>query len=665
MLKLIIFNMMTSYFQQAAADGRTHMEPTEMKLMTACTMDCPDTCSLIIEKSGTGHIAIKGNPDHPVTAGFTCAKIKKHPQRLTSPHRITTPMVRTNGHWRNISWDAALDLCAENINALRSEPESILHCHGEGAKGVLKQLNKHFFAQLGATRTKGSLCDAAGFIAGLTDFGSRQNNDIADVLNTNHIVNWGKDFAKSSVHTARLIQKAVKQGAGLLTITPFAEFGSDKNEDIIKIKPGTDRFLAAAAIKRLIEKGGISSQIISRTRHWDTLKRIIAGCSLEDLCMACEVSERDVEKLTDRYTSMGPVATFIGAGLQRYAYGGENVRFINALVLLSGNVGHAGGGVYFHLHSLANLNNDWTIPDGKKSRRALPIAAIGKSILEAENPQIKMIWVNGSNVLNQAPDSAATIQAFKKVPFKVVVDAFMTDTARQADLFLPAALMLEQEDIVGSYLHHYVHFVDKVIDPPGQAKSDDWILYELARRLDPPVSLPNRNDCFIKSLATPELNISLAALKKEKFVKAARPQVVYQNLKFHHADGRFRFPITLHPETPPPAGYPLRLLSLIRNNAMHSQILPESHDVPLEVWLSPDCPEIKKLDLNKNLWLVSPIGRLKVRIKMAANLHSKTVVARRGTWMAHGGGLNQLIEATITDIGKGAAFYAQYVRIEN
>ena len=637
-----------------------------MKYMTACTMDCPDACAMVVAVSPQGAVTLSGNPDHPVTKGFVCAKIKKHPQRLASPHRITFPMIKQQGRWQKISWPDALDLCAEKINALRSRPSAILHCHGEGAKGVLKQLNKLFFAKLGATRTKGSLCDAAGFVAGLMDFGSRHNNDILDILNARAIVNWGKDFSSSSIHTAALVKGARSRGAGYTAISPVSPDSPRPGETHIRIKPGTDRFLAAAVIKLLAAEEQISSSVLSAVQNWPAFKKAIDPIPVSRLAEACQISRKDIEKLAAIYMSEVPVATFIGAGLQRYRFGGENVRFINALAMLSGNVGKSGGGVYFHLHSLANLNTDWTSKGPLfKNRRALPVATLGSSILEAENPEIDMIWINGSNVVNQAPDSLTTVKAFEQIPFKVVVDAFMTDTASHADLFLPATLMLEQEDLVGSYLHHYITYAPQVLPPPGEARSDDWILYELGRRLDPPIVLPDKDTCFEKALQTPDLDISLSEIRQSHFVKASRPQVVYEDLEFDHPDGKYRLPQQLHPEPEPPEDYPLILLSLIRRSAMHSQILPEEQDLPVEVAVSPRSPALKKLDLSKEIWLTSKLGALKVRVRLSETVHPNAAVARRGTWIQTGGGLNQMVAPNLTDIGKGAAFYATHVRLEN
>ena len=395
------------------------MPPT----ITACTMDCPDACSLVVDQRPDGRVLLKGNPDSPYTAGFTCAKIKGHIRRLQHTERIQHPLMRVKGNWRRVTWDTALDLCAEKIQALRSEPKSILHIKSEGAKGVLKAATALFFSILGSSRTRGSLCDAAGFMAYIYDFGSRRNNDIGDLVRAARIVNWGKDFSRSSIHTAAIIGKACRQGSRMLTISP----GGDKNDafsrERIRIRAGTDRFLAAAVIKLLVQDGRIPPDLLEHTKSPQNFLDLIAALKLKDLAEACGVPLADIEKLGRWYGSQEPLATFVGTGLQRYRYGGENTRFINALALLSGNIGISGGGSYFHQHSYRNVNLKWISPARRKSRRSFPISAIGEEILAAKDPPIKLIWVNGINVVNQAPDSRQIAQAFKPVEFKIVVDS--------------------------------------------------------------------------------------------------------------------------------------------------------------------------------------------------------------------------------------------------
>lgn len=633
--------------------------------ITACTMDCPDACSLVVEQQDDGRISLRGNPDSPFTSGFTCPKIKGHIKRLQHPGRIRHPLLRVDQTWQRISWDTALDLCARRIQELRSEPKSILHIKSEGAKGALKAATALFFTMLGSSRTKGSLCDAAGFMAYIHDFGSRKNNDINDLLNAACIVNWGKDFARSSIHTAAVIRRARKQGTRMLTISPGGDGNDAFCDERIRIRPGSDRFLAAAVARRLWENGRISPEILAHTKNPEKFLALISGPTTEDLMRACEVGPAEVETLVHWYSRKKPAATFVGTGLQRYRYGGENARFINALALLSGNIGISGGGSYFHQHSYRNLNLAWTKDPQLKSRRSFPISVIGAEILAAQDPPVRMIWVNGINVVNQAMDSRRIARAFEAVEFKVVVDAFMNDTAQRADLILPCKLMLEQEDIIGSYMHEFIQYVRPALAPPEEARDDMWILTEIGKRLDPPINLPDPETCLRNSLQVPYLQTTLKELRQKGWARADRSAVAYAGLLFDHHDGKYRFPLVLHPHPRTDPQYPLQLLTLVRRGAIHSQILPEDHDDVPPVWVSPDNPMLSDIDRSAAVYLASPLGRLKINLHTLSGLHPKVVLYRRGDWMNLGGGVNQLISGAETDLGSGAPFYDQHVRLEN
>jgi len=641
------------------------MNEKKEKATTACTMDCPDACSIIVRRASDGSVKVKGNPDNPFTSGFTCAKLKDHVRRVQSPHRITHPQLKTQTGWQTINWNEALDLCAVKIQALRSRPTSILHIHNEGAKGVLKEATTLLFTRLGTSRVRGSLCDAAGFMAGVHDFGSRDNNDINDLLNASRIVNWGKDFSRSSVHTAALVKRARKNGTRVLTISPGGDGNRSYSDVLVRIRPGTDRFLAAAVLQLLIQNDVIDQNMLNHARDPEKFLALIEAQPMEALLATCDVSAADLQRVYECYAQKDPAATLISAGLQRYRYGGENVRFINALALLSGNIGRAGGGSYFQLHSYRNLNLKWLREQEKLPRRSFQFPLIGREILTAEHPPIGMIWVNGCNVINQAPDSQLLIKAFAKVDFKVVVDAFMNDTAQRADLVLPTTLIMEQEDIIGSYLHEQVQYVCPALPCPGKTRDDYWILRQIGKRLDPPLNLPSAKECLRASLESPYLSTTLEQLRDCGCVRSNRPGIAYADLRFAHDDGRYRFPYILHPETEAPADYPLRLLTLVRRKTIHSQILPDDQKQPPAVWVAPDNFCLKDLNLEKPVELVSALGRLKVSVQTLAGLHPDVVIYRRGDWISRGGGVNQLIAARLTDIGSGAAYYDQYVRLEN
>lgn len=148
-------------------------------------------------------------------------------------------------------------------------------------------------------------------------------------------------------------------------------------------------------------------------------------------------------------------ATVIGWGVQRHPCGGQNVRFIDALAWLTGNVGAPDTEVYFNLSSLRNLNLSW-LPEPPNSR-SLRLPLLG-SDLESASPRVEAVWISGCNIVNQAPDSKRLSELFSGLDFLVVVDAFMTDTAACADLVLPCALMWEQEDVVGSSMHNFLQY---------------------------------------------------------------------------------------------------------------------------------------------------------------------------------------------------------------
>ncbi|MGD8315483.1 MAG: molybdopterin-dependent oxidoreductase, partial [Syntrophobacterales bacterium] len=562
-------------------------------------------------------------------------------------------------------WPEALRLCAQKIQEYRSEPETILHIRGDGDKGVLSQASNLFFASLGSSQVAGSLCDMAGIAACIADFGSLDTNDPLDIANASAVVNWGKDLGRSSNHVAAIVGKVRKSGGKVLTISPGGDGNRMFSDKVVRIRPGTDRFLAAAVIHLLIQRGQIDDDVLERTRDWPQFRELITGRSVSELAGASDVSQNEVEELFAYYSLQEPVASLLGWGLQRYKHGGENVRFINALALLSGNIGRRGGGSYFNISSTRNFHLSWAKNSPEKKRRTLLLPTIGKDILETEKPPIKMIWVNGFNVVNQAPDSGAIGRAFEDTEFKVVVDAFMTDTALRADLVLPCELMLEKEDIVGSFLHNYVNYVRPVLPPPKGARSDLWILSELGKRLDPPILLPKAENCLKASLDSPYLDISLEDLRQLGFVRANRPEIAYSNLRFDHPDGKYHLPTDLHQEIPPPDQFPLRLLTLVRRNFVHSQMLPEEHDPLPRVWISSESPALEGLDLDREIYMVSPLGRLKVRVERSQDLHPEAVIYRRGDWMKFGGGANQLVAAELTDMGNCAAYYSQCVRLEN
>ena len=640
-----------------------------MKYISACTLDCPDTCSVVIKTDGEGKVSIAGNPDHPFTRGVICAKGKRAFQRISSSSRITTPLIKKSGVFHQASWDAALDLVAGKLKDLYHEPASILHVRNYGYRGVFSEGSNYLFNMLGAASTRGSLCDDAGGAAFTADFGALEINSPMELFNSSHIVNWGKDFSRSSIHLAAIVKKARKNGCTITTISPGGDGNRPYSDHMIGIRPGTDRFLAASVIKALMEQELVSMEAMARAFNMDHFMGVMKNHSMESLLAACDCTRADLEWLLKIYgdASSGAVASIMGWGLQRYLFGGENIRYINALAFLSGQLGIPGGGTYYNIPSRRNINTGWACRPGKPCRSLL-LPKIGRELLESD-PPVKFLFADGSNFVSQAPDSMTTQRAVEKIDFKVVVDAFMTDTAALADVVLPCALDHERDEIVGSCLHTYVNHSSAIFPPVGEARCDFEIMADLAARLNLP--FPTRENIMAESLnfhlisGREDHESKLKKLTGTGFLKTIHPEVAWKDLKFAHEDGLYRLPEKLTREMPSPRGFPLHLLSLVNRDFLHSQIPEERQQGLPRVWINSESPVMTRIDLTKPIFLSTSLGRMPVELLFSDDLHPLSLIIRRGGWIKHGRCVNPLVEPMISDMGETAAYYSQYARLEN
>lgn len=632
-----------------------------MSTITACTLDCGDCCSLVVDAEKR---TVKGNPKHPFTKGFCCRKGGTFFDRLESDERIIIPQIKENGTFRDATWEEALDLAAEKLEAARAVPESILHIKGHGFRGVLAEASNHLFERLGSTTTYGAVCDDTGIEASIRDFGSLNHNDPEDLLKASRIINWGRDVTRSSVHLNALLAKARKNGAEILSISPGGDGTPEFSDVNITIRPGTDRYLAAAVLKLYLEAGDLNPWVLNRTANWPALRGLIDGCNFTELCSMCEVPPADVEMLYDWYADTGNVATLIGWGLQRHLYGGENVRFINALAMISGNIGISGGGTYFNISSGRNFNSWAHLVQGgaqPETRREFLVQDMGAE-LRRTDPPVDFVWIDGHNVVNQVPDSLAVAEGLHK-PFVVVVDGFMNDTALCADIILPPAMMFEREDVFGSFVHNFVHRCVPVMEPRGHCRPDYDIVRDMGARLSDPIEFPESEACIREALR--EADLSYEELVQNGFVKANHPFIAFENMQFGHPDGLYRFPEVLTPEPARDPDYPLQLLTLVRGRYEHSQI-PEADQrgVPI-VFVSKRNPAWAPLNPAEDVYLVTPQGAMQVQVEVDETLHPRAVVMRRGGWMKYGHCANVLIKMMKTDMGDGTAYYSQTCRLEN
>lgn len=621
-------------------------------LLSACTLDCPGTCPFIIEKDGE-KISIKGNPDHPFTKGLICSKGKGLLKRINHPDRITEPLLKIDGKFEPISWDKALKLCADKIDSL--DPEEILHIRGYGYRGVLADASNVFFKTLGTLETYGSLCDEAGCEAIIQNFGSLEQNDPSDLENADVIINWGKDLSRSSIHTFELIKKLRKNGTQVISISPGGD-GNEKHSDKnILIRPGTDRFLAAAIIKILINDDAVELEAAKNSSAFDDFKKLISDQELDALSDKCGVSIDNIHKLSTFYKSNKRISSLIGWGIQRYIYGGENIRFITALCALSGKLGKKGCGFYYNISSGRNFASWADTPDTPQKNKVLLQNL--ESELESRDKKVKFMWINGINVANQVPDSNSAARAVENCKFVVTVDAFMNDTASRSDLILPCALTMEREEILGSAAHNCISWSGKILEPKGSAKSDFDIMRSLAKLVFANNPIPDAEECLEKAMHSPTIPVSLNELKNKGFVKTIWPDLAFENFKFEYSDKKMKYPEMLHAEPQAKAGF--SLLTLVRKNYLHSQIPAQKQTGLPELFISPSSPFLNNLQEGSEAQLCTELGDLKIQIKFDETIHPEAAIIRRGGWTKYGQNANTIIAPLITDIGFGAAYYSQ------
>ena len=661
-----------------------------MQRLSACSLDCHGACSLVVHlpdeeasvhADPAGGVRVSGNPDHPFTRGVVCVKGRGLAARRLSPDRITTPLVRgRDGELHPATWDEALALCAARLDALRDTPEAILHLRGFGYRGALAEASNYLFNSLGAASKRGSLCDGAGDAACEADFGAPDHNDSDDLANAVAIVNWGKDLARSSLHLGLMVRDARKRGVPVLTISPGGDDNDAFTDARIRIRPGGDRFLAAAAIRRLLADDAVPPPISESTRGFAEFRAMLLARSESELLAACDATPADLDTLCKWMRGQagngGPTASLLGWGLQRYLRGGESVRYINALVMLSGNMGVSGGGAYYGISSGRSLDLSWGKKAGTSARTFL-LSHLAQELAEAD-PPVRFLWVDAFNPVNQSPDAPALARAVEAIDFTVVVEAFLTDTARRADVVLPCALVLEREEIFGSAYHNYIAYAAPACPMPGEVRHDFDIARGVADRLARPIPFPDREDVLRQALRSPWLEVSLEELKATGWTKAKRAAVAWEGLRFAHADGLYHLPEALHmdgaaaptPDGASPDDYPLHLLTLLAPDYVNSQVglpgrQPADNTEPVTVQVAPECPALATLDLDRPVFIVSPHGRMPVQVQTLPGIHPRTVIMPRGGWLAKGRSPNALIAPLSTDMGDGAAYYDQRVRLEN
>lgn len=617
---------------------------------TACTYDCPDACSLLLVDGPDGRPRLRGDAEHPITRGFTCQRIGRHLARLSDPSRLKAPLVREGERLREAGWEEALDLAARHLrDALAFDPASVAFLQGGGSLGLSKELVGHFFRSLGPVTTlRGGVCGEAGEEAQRLDFGDPADHDYTDLASSRAVVLWGRNPVETGPHLVPFLREARSRGASV-TLVEVRPTPSDRLADrVVRVAPGGDGFLALAVLRRLDEAGRLVAQ--ERVENLPAFLALLRARTAESWAALAGAAPDDVLHLAALYTERRPVATWVGWGLQRRGSGGRNLRCLDALGLLTGNVGVAGGGVNFTSWRRRGLDLSSLAP---ATGRTLGSATLARDLTALRSPPARFVYACAVNPVASYPDSRATAAALRGTGFVVVADAFLTDTAAQADLVLPVALMLEEDDVVGSYAHHHVARVRRVLDPPPGVRTDLEIVQELARRL-------GRAD---ELLADPAAALARMTAPWTGPRNPTQPPVPFAE-RFSTPTGKAR--LLEEPPEPPPsaAGFPLSLLTPSHQAWQTSQLPDALQQGPADCFAGPDALGSAGLSDGGLARLVTAVGELEVRVRLDAGLPGELVVLHRSGALRLGRAANALVPQKETDVGEGAAFYDARARLE-
>jgi len=671
------------------------------EFITACPRNCYSTCTFRVQVEDNRIIRVlpyKGNKSVPEGP---CIKGLSYIERSSSPDRIIYPLIRKkDGSFMRFPINEALDIISSRLAEIRDRysSQSILWYRGSGMSGMTNEIGYSFWRAFGGTTiTYGNLCWPAGLEAVKLTLGSNKHNVPWDIPNAKTIIIWGKNPAETNIQEISFIAAAKTKGAMVVIIDPVRTPTADIADIMFSVRPGTDAALALSIAKLLIEKeftdvNFINKHVSGFEDFRDTLQ--ITPARAEQIT---GIPAADIIELADIIGKGGPVTFLPGYGLQRHLNGGQTIRAILALAILTGNIGKPGSGFNY-----ANLQSyvfddvkepDSYYPDHVKDspfRRSISMASLGRDMLDTVNPELKSAFVERGNPLLQLPDSGNVRKAFASLEFKVVIEQFMTDSAALADIILPAKNMFEQSDIVGSYWSPYVQFKPKITEPPGEVMPESEVYYELSKRL--PLNLQeglipepgNQNiEKWLEKRIKGYSEINLDDLRHGPLIAPGAQEIAYSDFKFETKSGKIelfsqeardRWNVSPLPEYIPVLNYESgdkTSLVLITPNAgsrIHSQfgnlkIIRENSEVPA-LLISPDDADKRKIFNGNRIRIFNASGDLFTIAKISNRIPSGCVMLPNGIWLHEGGGGNLLIEGRETDMGFGAAFHDTRVEVE-
>ncbi|MBS6007786.1 MAG: molybdopterin-dependent oxidoreductase [Clostridium baratii] len=662
------------------------------KLSHGCTLDCFDCCKFNVYVKDNSIVKIEGDKNHPYTKGFICKKGLAHLDRLNHKDRIYNPMIKKDNKWVEISFDEALNIMAEKLKEYKESfgSKSIMYYEQYGNGSILKSIGNIFFNMYGGVSiSKGGPCWSAGIAAQKQNFGDVRSHSLEDMLNSKNIFIWGKNPAFTTIHTMQMIRKAKANGSKIIVIDPIYTKTAEISDLYIRVNPGGDLALALAIGKVIIEKNLYDKEYIdSYVLDFDDYKEYVESLDLNNLLEISGVSIEDLESLVSLYTEKYSTL-LLGYGMQKYKSGGNTIKAINTLGAITGQIGLSGGGVnYANKVYPSVLNGDPYNSESLGDNRKFYTSDISdfidysikgqtyykdgiftkdisnKEDLESLDIPVKMAIITKSNLLNQLPNLNKLKSSMDNIEFKVCFDMFMTDTAKECDLFIPTTSTLESEDLIySSMTNPYITYNEKALEPKNIYMDEYYFFMELAGRIGikeyPKVSKKEYLTKIIEPLKDYYEDISLDKIKDEYIT--IHKSVAWEDKEFLTPSGKFE--ISLFKE------------ALLYHNDDRIRLLTNHGRDSLSSQHFMDIEGISNAYINKKLAIKNGItdneiaslksenGSIKVRINIDESVGDNIVMMYVGWWNKHGNP-NTLTNSGISDIGGQITYNETFIDIE-
>src|SRR4051794_37059100 len=468
----------------------------------ACPHDCPDACGVLITVEDGRATKIQGDPSHPVTRGFLCAKVAKYLDRVYSPNRVLHPMRRTApkgskspDQWQPITWDAALDEITTRLKSIAHDfgSEAILPYSYGGTLGALNggSMDRRFFHRLGASQLERTICSAAGEAGLKSVLGVKLGTEPEQFRHSKYIIAWASNIHGNNVHLWPFIAEARRNGARLVVIDPYRTRTAECADWYLPINPGTDAALALGMMHVIIDENLHDSDYVEKyTVGFEQLRAKVKEYPPERVAQWTGIAANDVRKLAREYATVRPSVIRLNYGVQRSEGGGMATRAIVMLPCVIGAWKEVGGGLQMSLSGAADLNGTaLKRPDlmrnalGREAR-TINMVELGRALNDVNDPPLKALFVYSSNPAAVCPNHREVIRGLLRPDlFTVVHEQFFTDTTDYSDIVLPATTFFEHKDLQKGYGHYYLQVSNQAIEPLGECRSNVEVFRALAERM--------------------------------------------------------------------------------------------------------------------------------------------------------------------------------------